>query len=112
MAIFYKVGTGLAKICFTAFAHWEVEGREAVPPKGPLIVVSNHMSNADSPMLVASLPRSLHFMAKANLFANPLTSSFLTSLGMHPVVRDRGDVGALKWNLKLLGQDQAIVLFP
>ena len=112
MGAYYSLGTGLAKICFTAFARWQVEGREAVPPNGPLIVVSNHLSNADPPMLVASVPRSLRFMGKRSLFANPLASSFLTGVSVHPVDRERADVGAVRWNLELLKRDQAIVLFP
>ena len=65
MPVIYKLGVNLAKLCFTAFAQWEVEGREAVPPKGPLLVVSNHLSNVDPPMLVASIPRTLHFLGNA-----------------------------------------------
>ena len=112
MPIMYRVGTTLAKTCFTAFGRWEVEGKEAVPPKGPLIVVSNHLSNADAPMLVASIPRWLHFMGKEGLFANPLSATFFTNVGMHPTKRNGFDLGALRWNLGLLKKDEPIVLFP
>ena len=112
MSLPYLAGTTLAKICFNAFARWEVEGREAVPPKGPLIVVSNHLSNSDSPVLVASLPRTLHFTAKDGLFSNPLASAFLKSVGVHPLNRNRGGAEALRWNLKLLEEDRSVVFFP
>ncbi len=112
MGVSYWAGSTLAKLCFTAFARWEVEGKEAVPPKGPLIVVSNHLSNADPPVLVASIPRGLHFLGKRGLFANPLSASFFTAVGVHPVNRDGTDVEALRWNLELLKRDQATVLFP
>ena len=112
MPILYSMGAALAKAAFTAFAKWEVEGQEAVPPRGPLIVVSNHLSNADPPMLVASIPRWLHFPAKRNLFNNPVASALLTNVGVHPVDRGKVNIEALKWNLKLLNEDQTIVLFP
>jgi 1-acyl-sn-glycerol-3-phosphate acyltransferase len=102
----------LARFCFTAFARWEVEGRDAVPPKGPLIVVSNHLSNADPPFLVASIPRNLHFLGKRELFANPLASAALRAVGVHPMNRSGVDIDALRWNLNLLKDDQAVVLFP
>ena len=108
----YWAGTTLARICFTTFARWEVDGREAVPPRGGLIVVSNHLSNADSPMLVASIPRRLHFMAKRGLFANPLGWAFLTSVGVHPLDRNEAGIDALRWNLELLRRDCPVVLFP
>ena len=112
MAILYNVGTNLARACFTAFARWEVEGKEAVPPKGPLIVVSNHISNADPPVLVSSFPRMLHFLAKEGLYRCPVVSSFLTAVGTHPVKREGLNIGAVRWNLDILRREQAIVLFP
>ena len=112
MPILYHVGTNLARACITAFAKWEVEGREAVPPKGPLIVVSNHMSNADPPVLVSSIPRMLHFMAKEGLYRYPVASSFLMAVGTHPTKREGFDLAAVRWNLDLLREEQAIVLFP
>ena len=112
MAVYYRMGVTVAKLCFTAFARWEVEGREAVPPMGPLIVVSNHLANADSPMLAASVPRKMHFMAKRTLFSNPVASSLLKKVGVHPVDRDGADLRALWWSLKALSRDEPIVLFP
>ena len=112
MAVYYRLGTALAKLCFTAFARWEVEGKEAVPPKGPLIVVCNHLSNIDPPVVVASVPRRLHFLAKRGLFSNRVVASLLTAVGVHPVNREGVDLEALRWNLELLRRDQPIVLFP
>ncbi len=112
MAVYYNIGTTMAKMAFSTFARWKVDGREAVPPKGPLIIVPNHLSNADPPILVSSIPRRLHFLAKRSLFANPVASNLLTSVGVYPINRDGLDMAALRWNLSLLSRDQAIVLFP
>jgi 1-acyl-sn-glycerol-3-phosphate acyltransferase len=112
MAIAYQAGTALARLCFTAFANWTVEGREAVPPRGPLIVVSNHLSNADPPFLAASLPRRLHFMGKRELFAVPPVGALLRAIGVHPMNREGVDVAALRWNLNLLKNDGVVALFP
>ena len=112
MAIYYRIGNALARTCFTLFARLEVEGKEAVPPKGPLVVVSNHLSNADPPMLTVGIPRRLHFLGKRGLFANRVASSILAGVGVHPIKRDGLDIEALRWNLALLKRDQTIVLFP
>ena len=110
--LYYNVGTNLAKFCFKSFGRWEVEGAEATPPMGPLSVVSNHLSNADPPVLVASLPRQLNFLAKRSLFVNPVVSHFLKGVGAHPVSRGGAGIDALRWNLDALMHDRPVVLFP
>ena len=49
-----------------------VSGRENIPAEGPVLVVSNHISELDPPMLgVAALPRKTYYMAKQELFSVP-----------------------------------------
>lgn len=112
MAVLYNVGKGLAKACFSTFARWEVEGREAVPPRGRLLVVANHQSNADPPMLVASLPRRVFFAAKRGVFHDPIVAAILRACGVHPLDRDGRDTGALRWILRTLEREQVVALFP
>ena len=112
MGICYSIGRSMARLSFWAFARWEVEGREAVPPKGPLIVVSNHLSNADPPVLVASIGRQLNFMGKRSLFSNPIVAHLFRTVGVYPAGREGADIEAIRWNLDLLRKDKAIVLFP
>ena len=112
MGVVYVTGTALARFCFTAFANWTVEGKEGVPPRGPLIVVSNHLSNADPAFLCASIPRRLHFLGKRELFAIPPVAAFMNAAGVHPMNREGVDVDALRCNLNLLKNDDVVVLFP
>jgi len=95
-----------------AFADWKVTGRENVPPMGPLVVVANHLSNLDPPLLGASLPRRIRFLAKDTLFVGgPLVRWFLGSYGAFPVNRDGADVRAYRWALNLLNNDGALSCF-
>ena len=112
MGFWYITGRSLTWLCFSAFSKWKVEGREAVPPKGPLIVISNHLSNADPPLLAAAIGRQLHFVGKRSLFSNPVSAYFLRSVGVHPAARDGADIEALRWNLDLLKNDGVMALFP
>ncbi|MBI4337766.1 MAG: 1-acyl-sn-glycerol-3-phosphate acyltransferase [Chloroflexi bacterium] len=107
----YSVSNFLLKGALRAFAHWEVEGRENVPPFGPLIVVANHQSNLDPPLLGVSIPRRLRYMAKRKLFKS-LFGTFLRAYGAMPLDLDGRDVAALRGALHLLSCDGALVLFP
>ena len=110
--ILYSIAVFLAKTLFGGLGRLSVTGRENVPRNGPLVVVSNHMSNGDPPALVASLPRHLHIMAKRGLFAGPLVTRILTSMGVYPLDRDGRDVRALIWSIRTLRRGEAVLFFP
>ena len=95
----------------STFSTWRVEGLENVPPYGPLLVVANHMSNIDPPLLAAGLPRRLHFHAKRSIFT-PLTSWFLRTWGAFPVDRDGRDLEGYRWARRLLDRDKVLAMFP
>ncbi|MEK9658886.1 MAG: (d)CMP kinase [Chloroflexota bacterium] len=110
--LFYRFGVLLAHIFLPTFGSLTVEGREHVPPKGPLIVAPNHLSNADPPLMVYSMPRPIWFMAKRGLFWGPLVSLILRSWHAYPVERDGRDVDALRWALGTLADGRALLVFP
>ena len=68
----YRLGRPLARFCFGTFGRMEVIGKENVPPRGPVILACNHLAFTDPPLLVAAIPRPLHFLGKRELFANPI----------------------------------------
>ena len=93
------------------FSTWRVEGLENIPPYGPLLVVANHVSNIDPPLLAASLTRRLHFHAKRSIFT-PLTGRLLRAWGAFPVDRDGQDLDGYRWARRLLDRDKVLAMFP
>ena len=67
-----------------------------VPKTGGVVVVSNHGSHFDPPILGHSLGRPVAFMAKAELFKVPLLSSIISACGAYPVKRGAGDREAIR----------------
>jgi cytidylate kinase len=110
--LFYRFGVLLAHIFLPTFGSLTVEGREHVPPEGPLIVASNHLSNADPPLMVYAMPRPIWFMAKRGLFWGPLITRALRAWHAHPVERDGRDVDAVRWALGTLAEGRALLVFP
>ncbi len=83
-----------------------------VPATGPVLIVSNHVSLLDPPLVGGSAPRPLFFMAKEELFRIPLFGRLIRSLNARPVRRDGSDMRALKAALALLQEGRAILVFP
>jgi 1-acyl-sn-glycerol-3-phosphate acyltransferase len=84
-----------------------VEGREHVPPSGPLIIASNHLSFMDSMVIPLACKRQVHFLGKAEYFQGTGLRGaairwFHSTGGTIPV--DRSDPRAAAKALEL-GQD-------
>jgi 1-acyl-sn-glycerol-3-phosphate acyltransferase len=112
MTLLYLPARGLARFCFNVFGRMEVTGQECVPPFGPLIIVANHISYNDPPVLVASFSRSLDFLGKKELFVNPISRFMMKQFRAHPLDRTASSVNAMRTALQLLAQDRAVVVFP
>jgi 1-acyl-sn-glycerol-3-phosphate acyltransferase len=89
----------------------EVVGAENVPT-GPAIVVANHDSLSDPFFLGAAIERPLHFLAKRELWSNPVAGRLLDRLGGIPVERRRGDLTAVAALASVLERGDAVAIFP
>ncbi len=94
------------------FADIEVQHRERMRVDGPVIYVCNHLANLDPPIVASLLPRRALFMAKRELFNNPLFTLLLKGWGAYPVSRYSADLHALRWARAMLARQRAVVMFP
>ena len=71
-------------------------GNAILPKTGGVVVVSNHGSHLDPPILGHALGRPVAFMAKSELFKVPFLSFIISACGAYPVKRGAGDREALR----------------
>lgn len=84
-------------------------------PKGRTnyIVAINHTCAVD-PVFVA-LPKEvppLHFMAKVELFKNPIAAWFMTRMYAFPVRRGKGDTSAIDYGVKIIEENHVMAICP
>src|SRR5579859_5911799 len=85
------------------YHHLEIEGMENVPPSGPLIVVVNHASLLDVPVLMVADPfPNTATIVKASMFNMPVVSWFLRQWGAIPVERQGRDSQGVRAMLGVL----------
>ena len=88
-----------------------VAGQENVPMEGPLVVVANHGSHLDPPLLGHALGRPVAFMAKAELFRVPLLGAIIRACGAYPVRRGASDREAIRTASDRLAEGWAVGVF-
>ena len=86
-------------------------GNENVPRQGAVVVVANHGSHLDPPLLGHALGRPVAFMAKAELFRIPLLGAIIRACGAYPVKRGASDREAIRMATARLGEGWAIGVF-
>ncbi len=109
---FFWVHRKIVQFLIARFLRLRVEGLEHLPEQGGVLIVSNHLSIADPPLLATISRRPVTFMAKAELFGNPIMAMIFRAWGVFPVRRGQVDVGAVRMALSLLRDGQVLVVFP
>lgn len=108
----YTFGKALVKTALTPLYRFEVIGTEKFPDKGGILLCSNHIHALDPPVVGMTSPRTVHFMAKEELFKLPVLGKILPQVNAFPVKRGMSDREALRSALRILKNGDVVGLFP
>ena len=90
-------------------------GVEHVPSPGStrgVILAANHRSFLDPFLMGCAIGRPIYFVAKQELFKNPIVGWFLNCLGAFPLRRGGADEDSVDTALALLERGRPVVIFP
>ena len=90
----------------------ESVGSENIPERGPVLMVANHSSVLDPPLVGGASRRQLTYLAKAELFEIPLFSTLIHALKARPIRREGADPSALRTARRVLEEGGALLVFP
>lgn len=97
---------------FRVLLRWQVSGLEKVP-SGGAIIAPNHQSFWDIPLVgIALRQRRVHFMAKSELFRNPVFAWVIRTLLAFPVKRGAPDRSAIRHAIEKLQAGDLVTIFP
>ncbi len=109
---FYRLNSGWVHILVFFCTKRDIKGKNNVPKTGPVIVVSNHMNNADPPVLDYAVRRNISWLTKAEWFKTPVIGWLFKVSGMIPVKRFDADLHALREAQRLLDEGGCLGMFP
>jgi 1-acyl-sn-glycerol-3-phosphate acyltransferase len=87
-------------------------GAEHVPRSGPVILAPNHFSQWDHFFAGVYLRRRVRFMAKSQLFSNPLIEFIFRHGGAFPIRRGYQDEEAFRTVYAILGRGGCLLMYP
>lgn len=89
-----------------------IEGQDNVPRDGAVIVASNHLNNADPPVVARAMGRPPIFMAKKQMLDIPIIGLAFRAWGAFPVRRGEADLSALRNAIALVERGEMLLMFP
>ena len=87
-------------------------GHKNIPKTGPVLVVSNHQSHFDPPLIGAGCWRRMNYLARATLFRFAPLRWLIHSLDAISIDRDGLGLNGIKESLRRLKRGEMVLIFP
>lgn len=111
MTLLYRLVLFTSWIFFVIFHRYRVYGRENFH-SGQALVVANHASFYDPPIIALSAPEEISFLARKSLFNLPMLSWLIRRLNTYPVSQNTSNLSVFKHILQILKEGKKVLLFP
>jgi 1-acyl-sn-glycerol-3-phosphate acyltransferase len=108
----YRVLQVLAGLLVSLQMRLHVEHQDAIPSKGPVLFICNHLGITDPLVVALPLRRPVRILAKAEIFGWPFLGWLARQAGVVPVRRGEADRGALRTVSQLLADKECVLVFP
>jgi 1-acyl-sn-glycerol-3-phosphate acyltransferase len=108
----YKFSKPIVAVALRLVCSYEIRNRKRKLPDGPVIIVSNHLSWFDIPLIGVAIPRQIAFMAKKEYFRSRFHRHLVDLYGGFTVERGAVDGTALKTAFNVLDEGRCLGLFP
>jgi len=109
--LFYRIIRQIIKVLFKVLFHPTIKGVENIAKNENYVLAGNHTKWLDPIMLIAIIPKQVHFLAKDSLFKG-ITKPIVKGVGAIPVNRKIHDHQALESAIDTLKEKKVIGIFP
>lgn len=109
--IAYRLLTPIMRVLFRFYYHPKIINQEAIPKKGPILIVGNHKHIYDQCLTILATKRVIHYLAKKEYFEGKV-AWFFKLVGCIPIDRSKKNKESTDYAIEILNQGGAIGLFP
>jgi 1-acyl-sn-glycerol-3-phosphate acyltransferase len=110
--LWYRFNFWVLWPAFTLGFSLRTEGCRHVPRTGPLLILANHESFLDPPVIGLAIRRKIHYLARKTLFRPPAFAAYLRSMGTVPVDQEGVAKEGLRTSIDLLQAGKRLLIFP
>ncbi len=110
--LWYRFLQNLIRLIAMVFYRVRHYGVQNIPADGGVLVVSNHQSHFDPPLVGIGISRRMNYVARETLFNAPLFGRIIHSVGAIPLDRDGLGLAGIKESLKRLKSGEMVLIFP
>lgn len=108
----YWITIYLLRLLFWSFTRFHVKGVEHIPRKNGFLIVSNHISHFDPPILSSACPRAIDWMGSEILFRGAISNLFFQRCHVIKVRQYEADQNALREAIRRTKFGRGVGLFP
>ncbi len=110
--IWYGQAKSIVRVFVSILFGARYSGRANVPKTGGALLVSNHQSHLDPPIIGAGCPRQMSYLARLTLFRFSPFGWLLQSVGGIPIDRDGSALAGIRATLEALQRGEMVLVFP
>lgn len=108
----YHFGHGLFRALLKSYFPLTIIGREKLVEDGPCVIIANHQSFLDPPLVCCLYTNPLHFLARKTLWCNAFMRWFLPISQSIPIDQTRPDPARILEVIRTVRNGERIVIFP
>ncbi len=112
-AALYRACRAAVDILATLVYRFRVYRTNDLPERGGLLVIANHVSHLDPPLIAAALrERNMRAIARSGLFKHKLFARLIDALGAIPIRENEGDMQAMRRAIAEIQAGRVVLIFP
>ncbi len=112
MKLLYDIIKYFTRIYMRIFYHYKIINPERLEDLKGCIIAANHISANDPLFLGAIIPKQINYLAKSELFRNPILAAFLKKMGVISIRRGKVDRKAIELVENNLNSGHMVIMFP